>query len=196
MTVAERYWWTMYLNASVFRVPHVIERLRREARQVVVNELSKPSAEFDALKGDAPEVTLLEWAINNHPGRLANSGMKILVNLLGNERAIDRIIHFRWFIRDLSSSSRRLLLGDDPFLRVNDLYRPGTLISIPLSPTRAFFGTDASDIANNIMNLGAREVVNRLNVETLRKAKRFVYGDAERSFIEKHLPLFTKTVVS
>ncbi|UXN62931.1 DUF4238 domain-containing protein [Phyllobacterium sp. A18/5-2] len=190
LTVVERYWWTMYLNASVFRVPHVIARLKAEGAQIAERELSKDIDEFVALKGNAPEKTLFEWTKNHAPSRIANFGLKTLLRLLDNERAIDRIIHLQWHVRDVTAASRRLLLGDDPFCRVNDLYNPRTLIAMPLSPTRVFFGTDAGDIVRSVMTTNTpREIVHRMNVETLRKTRRFVYGDAERSFIEKYLPL-------
>lgn len=192
LSVADRYWWTMYLNASVFRVPHVIARLKEEGRQIVERELSKDVGEFVALKGAAPESTLFEWTKNHAPSRIANFGLHTLLKLVDNERAIDRIIHLQWHVRDVGSSSRKLLLGDDPFCRVNDLYKPRTLIAMPLSPTHVFFGTDAGDIVQNVMRAkSSREIVNGMNIETLQKAKQFVYGDAERSFIDKYLPLHT-----
>ena len=185
----ERYWWTIYLNASLLRVPHVVEKIKAGAKELVEKELSQDIPEYDAAKGDAPEATLFEWAANHAPARLANSGLKVLVSLLGIEKAIDRIIHLRWLVRDVSAAPRRLLLGDNPFERVGDLYKPRTLISIPLSPTHVFFGSDAPDIVEHLAKLSAREVVKASNVSTLTTAKKFVYGDAEREFIEQYLPV-------
>lgn len=187
LSVHERYWWTIYLNASLLRVPHVVEEVKTKAKELVEKELSQDIPEYDAAKGDAPEATLFAWAAKHAPARLANSGLKVLVSLLDSEKTIDRIIHFHWLVRDVSASTRRLLLGDNPFERVGDLYQPRTLISIPLSPTHVFFGSDASEIVEHLANLPAREVVKANNVSTLSTARKFVYGDAEREFIEQHL---------
>jgi hypothetical protein len=166
----------------------VVEKVKSGSKELVEKELSQKIPEYDAAKGDAPEATLLEWAMKHTPARLANSGLKVLVSLLGSEKAIGRIIHLRWLVKDVSASQRRLLLGDNPFERVGDLYKPRTLISIPLSPTHVFFGSDALDIIDHLANLPAREVVKASNVSTLTTARKFVYGDAERAFIDQHLP--------
>ncbi|MGL4090698.1 DUF4238 domain-containing protein [Agrobacterium cavarae] len=189
LSLRERYWWTIYLNASLLRVPHVVEKVKAGAKELVEKELSQDIPEYDAAKGDAPEATLFEWAAKHAPARLANSGLKVLVSLLSSEKAIDRIIHLHWLVRDVSAAPRRLLLGDNPFERVGDLYKPRTLISIPLSPTHVFFGSDAPDIVEHLAKLPAREVVKASNVSTLSTARKFVYGDAERGFIEQYLPV-------
>ena len=189
LSVRERYWWTIYLNASLLRVPHVVEKIKAGAKELVEKELSQDIPEYDAAKGDAPEATLFEWAAKHAPARLANSGLKVLISLVGSEKAIDRIIHLRWLVRDVSAARRRLLLGDNPFERVFDLYKPRTLISIPLSPMHVFFASDAPDIVEHLAKLSAREVVKASNVSTLTTAKKFVYGDAEREFIEQYLPV-------
>lgn len=188
LTTRERYWWAIYLNASLLRVPHVVEKIKVGAKEIVEKELSQNIPEYDAAKGDAPEATLFDWAANHAPARLANSGLNVLVSLLGSKKAIYRIIQLSWLIKDVSSASRRLLLGDNPFERIGDLYKPRTLISIPLSPTHVFFGSDALDIIDHLVTLSAREIVKASNVSTLNTSKKFVYGDAERQFIEQHLP--------
>ena len=187
LTVRERYWWTMYLNASFLRVPHVIENVKAITDQALRQTLSSDPDEYNEVKGNAPEATLLEWAQNHSPGRLMNLGMRTLVDLLNNERTIDRIIHLAWFVRDVTSSSRPLLLGDDPFERINDLFRPGTLISIPLSPTHVFFGTDSAVAAQRIQRLTPKEIARLSNVSTLTTARKFAYGVAERKFVDKYL---------
>lgn len=115
LSVRERYWWTIYLNASLLRVPHIVEKVKAGTKELVEKELSQHIPEYDAAKGDAPERTLLEWATKHAPARLANSGLKVLASLLGGERAIDRIIHLRWLVKDVSEAPRPLLLGDNPF---------------------------------------------------------------------------------
>lgn len=189
LSVRERYWWTVYLNSSLLRVPHVVENVKAGAKELVEKELSQDLPEYNAAKGDAPEATLFEWAANHAPARLANSGLNVLVSLLSSEKIIDRIIHLHWLVRDVSEARRRLLLGDNPCEIIGDLYKPRTLISIPLSPTHVFFGTDAPDIVEHLGKVPAREIVKASNVSTLTTAKRFVYGDADRDFVDQHLPL-------
>ena len=183
----ERYWWAIYLNASLLRVPHVVDTVKAGTKAYFEQELSKSIPEYDAAKADAPEATLLEWAMKHRPARLANSGLKVLVSLIGREKAIKRILSLPWHVIDVSATSRRLLLGDNPFERVGDLYKPRTLISIPPSPTHVFFGSDAPDIIEHLIKMPVREVTRASNVSNLTTARKFVYGDAERTFIDQHL---------
>ena|SRR6202022_1882024 len=187
LSVEDRYWWTRYLQASLLRVPHIVEKMKNEGRQLARNHLARDHDEFLAAKGAAPEKTLLEWAEKHAPARIANTGLRVMVRMLNNEPAIDRIIHLSWVVRDVSGSSRPLLIGDDPFERIGDLYKPRCLISIPLTPTHVFFGTDAQDVVERISKMSDRAVVNASNVSTLSTAKRFAYGEAERTFIDRYL---------
>ncbi|MBB5752859.1 DUF4238 domain-containing protein [Prosthecomicrobium pneumaticum] len=188
LSVKERYWWTIYLNASLLRVPHIVEMVTSSVQERIARDMSQTIPEFDAAKGDAPENTLYEWASKHAPARVANSGLKVLVDLIQSEKAIDRIIHLHWLVKDVSTGPRRLLLGDNPFKRVGDLYKTRTTISIPLSPTRLFIASDAQDIIDHFARLPARDVVKANNQSSLINAKKFVYGDAERNFIETYLP--------
>ncbi len=186
LSLQERYWWTIYLNASLLRVPHVVEMVKTGMQKRIAQDLSQPIPEFDAAKGDAPEDTLFEWASKHAPARVANSGLKVLVDLIQSEKAVDRIIHLQWLVRDLSTGPRRLLLGDNPFERVGDLYKARTAISLPLSPTHLFIASDAPDIVNHFARMPARDVIKANNQSSLINAKKFVYGDAERSFIDQY----------
>jgi hypothetical protein len=194
LSVEDRYWWTRYLQASLLRVPHVVEKMKNEGRQIARNHLTLDHEEFLSAKGAAPEKTLLEWAEKHAPARIANTGLRVMVRMLNNEPAIDRIIHLSWLVRDVSESSRPLLIGDDPFERIGDLYKPRCLISIPLTPTHVFFGTDAPDVVEHINKMSDRAVVNASNVSTVSTAKRFAYGEAERTFMDRYL-LRTKQLI-
>lgn len=188
LSVEERYWWTIYLNASLLRVPHIVEMVTSSVQERIARDMSQPILEFDGAKGDAPENTLYEWASKYAPASIANSGFKVLVDLIQSEKAIDRIIRLGWLVKDVSTGPRRLLLGDNPFERVGDLYKSRTTISIPLSPTHLFIASDAPEIIDHFARMPARDVVKANNQSSLINAKRFVYGEAERDFIDAYLP--------
>ncbi|NKX75612.1 DUF4238 domain-containing protein [Tritonibacter mobilis] len=187
LTDRDRYWWTVYLNASVIRVPHIVERVRTEGAERIARDLKQDVPEYATARGSAPEATLYEWATNNAPAQLANIGLKVLVSLISSEKTIDRIIHLEWMVKDVGSASRRLLLGDNPFERVGDLFRSRTTISLPLTPTHLFIASDAGDIIDHFARMPARDVVKANNQSSLINARKFVYGEAERSFIDRYL---------
>lgn len=187
LTVRDRYWWTIYLNASLIRVPHIVERVRTEVAEGIARDLTQDIPEYAAARGSATEATLYEWAANNAPALVANAGLEVLVNLMGSEKIIDRIIHLKWLVKDVTTASRRLLLGDNPFERIGDLYRSRTVISLPLTPTHIFVASDAHDILDQFARMPARDVIKANNQSSLINAKKFVYGEAERSFIDRYL---------
>ncbi|WP_352860106.1 DUF4238 domain-containing protein [Mesorhizobium sp. M1163] len=187
LSIEERYWWAIYLNAALLRVPHVVASISKRIEEMQQKILSEPDADFDAAKGSAPERNLLEWAQNHAPSALANSGMETLSKMIGESRPIERLLSFWWTVRDVSNSSRPLMLGDDPLERIGDLYRPKCLINLPISPGHAFFATNARSIAENIAKMPDRRVVDATNISTISTAKKFVYGDAEPSFVDRYL---------
>ncbi|WP_457301306.1 DUF4238 domain-containing protein [Phyllobacterium sp. P5_D12] len=193
LTINERYFWALYLNAAIIRVPHVVEKVKAGSEKLLAEELSRDIEEYNDVKGDAQEDSLFEWAKNHAPARLANSGLSVLVKLITDSKPIDRIVRLTWLVRDLSSSNKRLMLGDDPFERINELYKPRTLISIPLSPTHVFFGTDAHDVVERISRMTPSEIIRASNISTLTTAKKFAYGSAEPDFVDKYLLRSTKS---
>ena len=189
LTVQERYWWTVYLNAAMFRVPHNVAKIREGTIEKIEKVLSQDIPEYTAQRGSAPENTLLQWAQANAPAHIANSWLRVLIDLLTREATIDRIINLNWFVKDVSNASNKLLLGDNPFHRVGGLYKTRTLISMPISPTHLFLASDAADIIRHFDETASRDIVTLRNQDTLTSAKKFVYGNAERSFLEKYLPM-------
>lgn len=187
LSIEERYWWAIYLNAALLRVPHIVASISKGVEELQQKVLSEPDADFDAAKGDATEQNLLEWAQNHAPGALANSAMEILSQMIGERRPIERLLSFWWIVRDVGNSSRPLMLGDDPLERIGDLYRPKCLINLPLSPSHAFFATDSQSIAEHIQQLTDRQVVDGTNISTISTAKKFVYGNADSRFVDRYL---------
>lgn len=187
LSIADRYWWSLYLNASKVRVPHIVQRVRHDADLKIRTALTANPEEYLAIKGDAPEGTLLDYAERHAPARLANSGISVVVGLIQETRVIDRIAQLSWIVREVTGNTPSFMIGDDPFGRVGDLFKPRTLISIPLSPRHAFFGTDAADIIGRISTMRSDDLVAASNVTTLRSAKRFAYGDADPNFIDQYL---------
>jgi len=134
-----------------------------------------------------PENNLLEWAQNHRPASIANSGMEILTQMIGEMRPIRRLLSFCWIVKDLRYSSRPLMLGDDPLERIGNLYRPKCMINLPLSPGHVFFSTDDRPIATHIEALPERRVVDATNISTISTAKKFVYGSADANFVDRYL---------
>ncbi|PCJ69144.1 MAG: hypothetical protein COA62_10905 [Rhodobiaceae bacterium] len=182
----ERIRWAVYLNASYLRVPHIVDKFKLQTDAHIREKLSRQLDEYDSQKADSPEGSLFEWAMNNRPNRIMNSGMRVLVTMICDERVLQRLSELIWHVADISKASRSLLIGDNPFQRVGGLYHPSVLISLPLSPKHLFLATHDQQMAALVGNKPDRDIVRASNISTLTTAKQFAYGDAETAFVDKY----------
>jgi hypothetical protein len=187
LTEIERMNWSLYLNASVLRVPSAIQRLTVTTEKHLVDSFSSNSEEFDALKSSFEEQNLLEWTKNHAPSYIANLPMETLAKLIFKPEIIERFLQFNWLVRDVSLSSNKLMIGDNPLGREGDLFSPKSLISIPLSPTHIFFGSNSTAVIENIKGKASKELVKLNNIQSLATTKKFAYGAAESSFVDRYL---------
>lgn len=186
LTLDERKKWIRYLIAAQLRTPHVVERIKTQTEKHHKKKLSALRPEFESDEKSVAEENPLEWIQKNHPARLANSHWQIIFKMLEHEKTIEYIYRLHWLVKDVSMSSRSLLLGDVPYQEVRPLYEPGTLISLPLSPTHIFLASDTEETIKHFIEMSPRELVKRSNISALTTAKRFVYGDAEKTFVDEH----------
>ena len=184
----EKGWWAVYLNSSLLRLPHSVKRFRNSAKEHAAASFADGQQEYEAIRGNSPESTLYEWIESHYPNVLANIHLEIMVKMLAKPEIIDRMMSLTWIVFDLSRASRTLLLGDHPLLSVSALFSPAAFIALPLSPTRLFVATDDESAIRRVTEMPPRELVSLANMVTLRNVRQFIFGDAERSFLDKHFP--------
>lgn len=193
ISLVERATWAFYLNASVIRVAHIVEKMRREMQILIKEELDRDLPDYNEVRGDVTAATLYEWGIEHDSDRISNAGLQVLIRLLQNERALNRIINLNWTVRDVSSTSNRLMLSDDPVHREVPLYARNACWIVPLSPTHIFLAADDHNIIDRFHSLTPRALVQQSNIRSLRNARQFAYGAANCSFIERHLLVASTT---
>ncbi|HBM87658.1 MAG: DUF4238 domain-containing protein [Parvibaculaceae bacterium] len=188
LTSNERIRWALYLNTSLLRLPHNVQKIKFDSAMHVTSDLAKQSDEYDALKSETDADTLLFWAQEHAPDYLENSGMRVLVKMLHGERLLRRFCEFKWDVRDLSRISTRLLIGDNPFVLAGGLFDEKCLVVLPLSPTKLFLASGSPDVLAAAEATSDKEIATRNNISMLNNAKKFAYGLAEKSFVDKHFP--------
>lgn len=187
VTANERTTWAFYLNASVIRVAHLVDRMRSEMRIRLKEMLDVDLPEYNAVRGNAAEATLYEWAQKHVPHEVANAGLNVLIQMIRNEKTVARIINLQWTVRDISSTGNHLMLGDDPVHREVPLHSENACWLVPLSPSQIFFAAENASVIDHFNRMTARDVVQQSNIRSLRNARQFAYGTAACSFIEQHL---------
>lgn len=178
--------WALYINSSLFRLPHVLRDLDSAATRCVTESLIQAQQEYEQLKGNAPERTLEEWILRHCPEQLSNLGLEAMVGVLGHDSLLARLLQLYWILVDVSDAENPLLLGDCPLLRVNSLFEGNSLLALPLCPSKLFIAVGDEHGVGRVVATPKGELVRQTNVQTLRTAKERVFGDADAEFINKY----------
>lgn len=186
LTPQEMMDWAKYLNASTLRLPRNVAKFRESAEKHLHASFAEAQKDYEEIRGSAPEPTLVEFLKNRSPQTLANLPIKVMVDMIPNQKLIDRFLSLRWITRDLTDASKTLLLSDNPLLYPKSLLSGPTLIAMPLSPTVLFVATDSDGFAKGVLDAKGNDIIARANEDSITSANELVFGDAERSFVERH----------
>jgi hypothetical protein len=94
--------WVRFLLSLAFRHPKGIDDARTAGNQVLRKELSKAPEEYAAVKGNAPEATLLEFVETRMPGTFEDLGLTSLAGVINGLRLGQAIWEMNWYLLDLS----------------------------------------------------------------------------------------------
>lgn len=187
LTIEDRLWWAIFLNASHVRLPHNVLKLKESAEQHAETSFSDSDSEeeFQKIMRGAANSTLYEFAKSSYPALLDNLHLEVMLKVILKPEIIERLTNLHWDTLDVSRSINQLLLGDSGLMIVGDFWKGPLLIAVPLSPTGLFFATDSPDYLRTIRDQPRRDVVHRANVGTLCQCQKFVFGNAEHSFVDR-----------
>lgn len=183
----ERLAWAHYVNASVVRVPHLVDSFEKDMQALLQKELVLPSPEFDQAAEKGGASTLLEWGLKYKPDMYYNSGKLMIERLIKHKRPIDRLVSMPWVVRHVEESDRPLMISDNPVQRFGSLFSDDGLVMLPLTPRHLFVAVGHEKYTDAVKKVSARRLVGICNGATLRSAREFAYGIAEETFVERNL---------
>lgn len=187
LTFQEFEWWAIFLNSSVFRLPHVLESLGERVRNSVFEGFSEAQEEYESVEGNSPPDTLLQWVQDNCPQEIANLDIEAMLHLFAKQDNICRILQLTWMVIDLTGCGHPLLLGDCPVLRSGSLWQSNALIAMPLSPNKLFLAVGDECLAQRIGRLKAFDLAVQANIQSLSSSRVYTFGDSEREFVDVYL---------
>lgn len=188
LTNDERQTWGIYVNALAFRTPEALQMARNKAPYALDHMVEQLGHLYPALRGNNPEATAKEWLENHRAGELANAGLDaIVMNIVSGGWTVQRILALSWCTVDLSAATSRLLLSDRPLIRDNALQDPRVVLALPISPTTLWMACETEDVIAHLLRMQAQELVSATNSVSCLKAKQFVYGEANRAFVDHWL---------
>ena len=179
--------WVRFILAQWIRSPTDIAKLRREGSAALLRALEANPEEYEILRGDAPETTLVEWVQNHTNGldEIVALG-RVLPKLISDEEAGNIIIRMRWEVFHLPSSSVPLLTSDQPVVRLEGLKSRDCLIVIPLDPYRLFV---ANNYDRGLRRSSPDKIAKAMNKTMVQAARFKVFGSSEqhKRLVEKWL---------
>ena len=184
---AARSDWTRFILAQWYRSPDQIAKLRNEGRVALLRALGARPEEFEAVKGDAPERTLVEWVDKASPGLHEIVSMaRVLPKLVADSEAGSVVINMRWEVIHLRETRTDLLTSDQPGIRIGGLKMRDCMIVVPLSPRALFV---ASHYDRHFRRFTADKVARAANKSMVMSARSRVYasGPQHRPLVEKLL---------
>ncbi len=184
-TEDQRIIWATFIIAANARVPEKIRMAKDITSGHLVRALEENPEEYLALKGDEPEITLLEWVRNNRPGMIENVGLIQMVKFMTNEQQVRMFMDMEWTVHSVEHSNLELLLGDRPLWSSGRPEAPNYIAIMPLSPRTLFMATRSKEVVRRIAEANPSILVRRANESIVAHAMLRVYGRAPDNFIAR-----------
>lgn len=192
LTQTERAYWTLFLSSFRFRHPSYLKELSDDAALRIDEVCWAHREELEKIWPNTAERNWQDMFASLNPAYLPNLPKKLMLDLIVSKKLCSQLFEMRWVVLHLESANNRLLLGDRPFVELRQSHDLPSFKFLPLSPTKLFISADARDI-HLVSRQSPDRIVRTANLETIRRASEFVCGDAERSFLDKHLRPITSS---
>lgn len=170
LTTDQRSEWTRFLMSLKLREPAQVELLKLEASETLRHSLRDKPEEFQALAKDSNNPTLEDWTEAKFPGLISNFGINLIAGLVDDEKAATLFFEMKWWVWDFSRVKFDLILSDRPLILTGPLTKPETIVALPISPSKAFMGTQKEEIASLLRSQSQIVLATRLNESSLGQA--------------------------
>ncbi len=178
--------WARFLVAQLVRIPHMVEHMRVRGREILMDGLNERPEQYQAIRGDAPESSLVEWLQTHSPSVYEDLGVKAMPSIIESSLLNGAVLEAQWALVDIKHSKIDLVIGDRPLMRYGPL-SDKLLLAMPVSPRKLFLVYSQSQTIRKIMRQDHTSVARTTNKDMVSRASQFVYGTDETS-----LPLVKK----
>jgi hypothetical protein len=183
--------WTRFLMSLMFRTPHMIDYITKEAERNLRCNLQSNPEDYESVRAATNPPTLLEFVERYTPALFSEAGKSFLPGIINNAKIGNTILKMGWWTWTLDSKHHfpDLLTSDSPVFRSHGLADERCFIALPISSRRAFFATRNSATLDAVMAHGPARVAKELNASMVNQAQKYVFGSGDRHlrFVEKRL---------
>jgi hypothetical protein len=175
LTLDDRMDWARFLMSLRVRQPDVVHQLRTESSEQLEASLTKRPEEYEALAEAKDPPTLLEWTRLRYPGLIENFGLSFFHEIVDNPKVGEKILHMRWWLWSFDGNNE-LILADHPCIFTHGIDDPNLIIVLPISPRKAFMGTNSDHVAMIMRRQRPKDLLVRINESSLNQARARIYA--------------------
>lgn len=182
--------WANFVVSQLSRSPEDIRQIQENVKHYAAELLADIQINPEKYKNKIKEGDLEEFIAQRQTTfsdeKLAE---RVMPTILGHDAISNEIRTLQWSVVDVGKETFPLLTSDRP---VSMTYRgPNSDIEItmPLSPKHLLIAATSARKLDQIRAKGKQKLVSISNLETTRKAVKYVYAqdDSMRDFVRKHI---------
>lgn len=176
MSIDQRIDFARLLLSLEARRPNIIERLRVDAAQTMVDGLDSD---------DEIARAMAKLGISEKPSELyerrtkvsfEDRALAIVQKLTDNPRVGGKLINGHWMIKKLGEYDGSFVLSDRPLIRLRGFDHPGAAWALPLTPKDAFVAVNHSANMQRVLDASPQRFCKLLNASSANQAERFVFS--------------------
>jgi len=186
----QRVDWARFMMSMQLRSPFSLGELAaRLSERATRSKLSVDGPEFTVAMKSGTNLTMYEWAQQNHPLLIAEAHKRILPALIDHEVLGQYLINMCWGTLDVSPASHSLLTGDRPLIQTHGWKDPEAVLLFPLSPSALFVATNSRERMKSVVSTGHSRHVRMVNGAIVYNAVDCVFGatNDQLAFVKKRL---------
>ena len=137
---------------------------------------------------EQPE-TMEEYLQQTSEAELEEGFFEALLSTIDSQRLGNTLTGMIWGKVEFSENENELITSDRPIIRTDRLARNHSHIVLPIGPKRLFFAAETQRVADEILAMNKKELVQNVNLQIVQQALKYVYARRYKPlrFVAKHM---------
>jgi hypothetical protein len=146
-------------------------------------------ANCDKRRRPTDPATFDEYMARTDVARSQKAALRLLQEIIDNERVGPAIFDMHWSRVSLAASSLPLLTSDRPLYIPFGVAEPDAQIALPIGPRMLFVACRDAALAKDLAAADPTKVVRSMNLEVVSSARKFVWGvdDSQLCFVRNRM---------
>jgi len=180
--------WTHYLMSLMYRDPETVSIVKEHSKTIWREGIASLEPDYANHRHPNDPDALADFFAINRPAAAEVGATKLMMNIIGNDRARTDIAKMHWSVIRLTGSRFTLLLSDRPLIRPLGLNEPDAFIILPIAPNAFFLASNNPKASDTIASWSHTRLVRQINLAVVGQAVEFVWGvdDSQLRFVRNH----------